>query len=173
MMRKPVSDLVIEIDLSGDALEIRSFQGALLLLVSQRSVIAGTRAAAAYRDICILCDACAQHMVEPVCICGAQVIRIIENIGSASIGREACFDAFIIQVLRSFFRDHFVLLCIQQILFDSFGEACIIIGFQDGLLVLFSFFGGDDHHAVGSAGTIDSRSRSVFQDINTFNVVDV
>src|ERR1044072_6925810 len=46
---------------------------------------------------------------------------------------------------------------------------------DSGLHAIFTAFGGDDHHAVSAAGTVDSGGARVFQHFNAFNIsrVDV
>ena len=51
-------------------------------------------------------------------------------------------------------------------------EACLEIGFHLRL-ALFAFLCGDQHDAVGGAGAIDSPCRSIFQDFDGFDIVEV
>ena len=152
-------DLLLEVSLEVEPVEARVQADAVLLEVAAREVVAGFVGAAAHVQLVALNGGRAVDFVLPVGV-GGQVVQVRVARGPAGI------NLGFIKVLGKLAGIKQVNLLAQRLL--------AVVGTQAHLGgAHLAFFGGNDHHAVGSPHAVNGRAGAIFQDGDVLDVVRV
>ena len=120
----------------------------------------------------MVCDSgSAQKLVVPVVVCSKGPIMEVGVIITTAVFVDGLCEVGLIGVEVTFEKHSCIFVCITE--FEDIGcflDTYITVISDLCFLVTRTFFGGDENYTVCSAYTIDSGSRSIFQDRHFLNI---